>query len=263
MPAKARERFWRRVVVWWVVLAVALTVSGVVALSWASYEWTRPRNKWSGNVSKRESDTIAPGWSRLWMWWHVDGPFATIAQLRLDVSEADDFDIANDLKALRVPEDVQAWLTDDEIDETIRLNQWAAGRRPMAMRRIRDSAGEILRQDIALHDMFAVDIRCCIPVANAVATFPWFYSGKIAVPDAVRKSYPLVIPLDGGRTQVMIRIWNVMGIAAACSAVVASVPVGIGATRRAVRKRKSRCVECGYSLVGIDGAVCPECGGSR
>jgi hypothetical protein len=31
-------------------------------------------------------------------------------------------------------------------------------------------------------------------------------------------------------------------------------------TRRAFRKRRRRCAECGYSLAGLNGARCPECG---
>jgi hypothetical protein len=42
--------------------------------------------------------------------------------------------------------------------------------------------------------------------------------------------------------------------------VVWSVRGGAGFVRRGVRRRRGRCVRCGYELKGL--AVCPECGGA-
>ena len=35
------------------------------------------------------------------------------------------------------------------------------------------------------------------------------------------------------------------------------------AARRLIRKRRGRCVKCGYDLTGTEHEVCPECGGAR
>ena len=35
------------------------------------------------------------------------------------------------------------------------------------------------------------------------------------------------------------------------------------ATRRLIRKRRGKCVRCGYDLTGMEHEVCPECGGRQ
>ncbi len=259
MRAGKRRGFWRRVVVWWVCLTVMIAGMGVGTLAWAGYTWTRPRMKWTGFLEARSNGSLSMGQTFLDMGIAFAGPFVTIANVYRGARSDD----AGPYE--KPPDSVEEWLTDAEIDAVMPSIPRAEWRRPEAVRRIRDAAGEILRQDPeTLGILLTADVWFGAPIASTVATFPRFYTGTIVVPDAVRTTYPLVIPLDGGRTQAMIRIWNVLALSAAMSAVLVAVAAGPGEVRRAVRRRRGRCAWCGYSLVGIaEDVVCPECGEKR
>lgn len=64
-----------------------------------------------------------------------------------------------------------------------------------------------------------------------------------------------------GVTFPLVPIWRgFFGNAAVFGMLIGVVWWGPGILRRTIRRRRGRCVKCGYSLRGSSGVTCPECG---
>ena len=155
---------------------------------------------------------------------------------------------------------------------------WPSTRRPprvdpRAHEGFQHFAGDALEPAIRLWDVLVPTHDSSGPAWMGVATESRLLvplgvmlvgNGPTRIPASVHSTYPVVVRLDADRRFLLLRPRSALGIAAALSAVIVMAPVAFVGARRMLRRRRGRCVWCGYSLAGIGGdAVCPECGESR
>ena len=109
------------------------------------------------------------------------------------------------------------------------------------------------------------------------AWYEFVVTPKPGAPAAISIGGGIALPDDPARTQIqswgwssraralpLRPIWVGLGADVAVYACAWVVPLGvIGAARRWRRERLGMCGACGYSMAGLRGGVCPECGNRR
>ena len=86
--------------------------------------------------------------------------------------------------------------------------------------------------------------------------------GGVAVPNFLVTNQPELAVLTAKRLPVL-PLWPGFLVDTAFWGGAAFVVwSGPGFVRRRARRRRGRCVRCGYELAGVGGGVCPECGGA-
>lgn len=261
MGARRRRGFWRRVVVWWVGLTCALTVLGIGALTLRGYQLTRATNMyaWASAVGADFEHRSSPDDITLGVYWRNSNVVATRTWIVLQRSR---WAVGPWPRSVSLMRDPQLWLSDSEIEASLAEyeslgTEYGYGRR-RALQRVRDFAAQVLPEQLDAIPVICVDFNLVVPLGLAAST------PVTGQPLRAQRMFTLMFLLEGGHTQVHIRLWNMIGVAGGMSGMVLCCGAAIRGSRRAMRRRRGRCAWCGYSLAGIAGdAVCPECGESR
>ena len=258
---KRRGVRWRRVVAWWVVLTVVLTVVGVGALAVRGYQLTRATNMyaWASSVGADFEHRSSPDDISFYIHWRNTDVVATRTYIGLQRPRSAEGPWPQSDVTRRDP---QTWLSDSEIEasfaayETLGTENGHGRRR--ALQRVRDFAAQVLPEQLDAIPLICVDFNLVVPLGLAASTH---VTGR---PLRAQRVFTLMFPLEGGHTQVHVRLWNMIGVAGGMSGIVLCCGAAIRQSRRAIRRRRGGCAGCGYALQGIAAeAVCPECGEGR